>query len=76
MRVRWIALVVDCGVRRYYIPYWQEPFNLNSPHGRQEPVPPQVTAPEGTSFDYMDRYMNKIVNYMMDSVPEATQYFR
>lgn len=31
----------------------------------------QVSAPEGTSFDYMDLYMDKIVNFTMDSVPEA-----
>ncbi|MES2621382.1 MAG: efflux RND transporter permease subunit [Bacteroidota bacterium] len=29
-----------------------------------------VSTPEGTSYDYMDRYMNKLVNFMMDSVPE------
>ncbi|MBK7148316.1 MAG: efflux RND transporter permease subunit [Bacteroidetes bacterium] len=29
-----------------------------------------VSAPEGTSYDYMDRYINRIVNFMMDSVPE------
>lgn len=33
----------------------------------------QVSAPEGTAFDYMDRYVNKLTNYMLDSVPEARQ---
>jgi multidrug efflux pump len=30
-----------------------------------------VSTPEGTSFDYMDAYMVKLVNLVMDSVPEA-----
>jgi len=30
-----------------------------------------VSTPEGTSFDYMDRYMNKLVAFMVDSVPEG-----
>lgn len=29
-----------------------------------------VTAPEGTAFDAMDIYMNKIVHFVMDSIPE------
>jgi multidrug efflux pump len=29
-----------------------------------------VTAPEGASYDYMDAYMNKIVNFVVDSIPE------
>lgn len=30
----------------------------------------QVTAPEGTSYDAMDKYMDRIANLVMDSVPE------
>ncbi|HMU46342.1 MAG TPA: efflux RND transporter permease subunit [Chitinophagaceae bacterium] len=33
----------------------------------------QVSAPEGTSFEYMDRYIDTLVNYMMDSIPEKKQ---
>lgn len=29
-----------------------------------------VTAPEGTAFDAMDKYMDKIVHFVMDSIPE------
>ncbi len=31
----------------------------------------QVTAPEGTSFDAMDKYIEDLSNFMKDSVPEA-----
>lgn len=30
----------------------------------------QVTAPEGTAYDYMDKYIDKLGKLMMDSVPE------
>jgi multidrug efflux pump len=30
-----------------------------------------VTAPEGTSFDYMDKYIDRISQFFMDSIPEA-----
>jgi multidrug efflux pump subunit AcrB len=30
----------------------------------------QLTAPEGTSFDAMDRYVDRLSNFIMDSVPE------
>lgn len=29
-----------------------------------------VTAPEGTAYDYMDRYMDKLAKFILDSVPE------
>ncbi|MGF2411774.1 efflux RND transporter permease subunit [Ferruginibacter sp.] len=31
-----------------------------------------VTAPEGTSYDYMDNYIDKISRFVADSVPEKT----
>src|SRR6185295_17908720 len=30
-----------------------------------------MSAPEGTSYDYMDGYVDKVVQFMEDSVPEA-----
>ncbi len=30
----------------------------------------QLTAPEGTSFDAMDKYVNRLTNLMLDSLPE------
>lgn len=30
----------------------------------------QVTAPEGTSYDAMDKYMDRLTNFMIDSLPE------
>ncbi len=30
----------------------------------------QLTAPEGTAYDYMDNYVKGMVEFVMDSVPE------
>jgi multidrug efflux pump len=30
----------------------------------------QVSAPEGTSYDAMDKYMDKLTNFLIDSMPE------
>ena len=35
----------------------------------------QLTAPEGTSFDAMDNYVNKVTQLVLDSVPERTMLF-
>ncbi|GAB4091574.1 efflux RND transporter permease subunit [Flaviaesturariibacter terrae] len=32
----------------------------------------QVSAPEGTAYDYMDRYINRLSDFMIDSVPERS----
>ncbi len=30
----------------------------------------QISAPEGISYDYMDKYIDKLDNYLIDSIPE------
>ena len=30
----------------------------------------QISAPEGTAYDYMDRYVDKLAKFVIDSVPE------
>lgn len=70
MRVRWLALVITvvCLGIIYFIG-----------GGLQEELAPmedksafrlQVSAPEGTSYDAMDKYINKITTFLMDSMPE------
>lgn len=35
----------------------------------------QLSAPEGTSFDAMDNYVNRVTQLVLDSVPERTMLF-
>ena len=34
-----------------------------------------TTAPEGTSFDYMDNYVQQLAGYLKDSIPESQMVF-
>lgn len=70
MRVRWMAFIIiaACAGIIYFIG--------NSIQSELAPMEDrsqfrlQVTAPEGTSFDAMDKYIDRLNNLMLDSVPE------
>jgi len=70
MRVRWMAfvIIVVCGVIIYLIG-----SNIQSelaPMEDRSQFRLQMTAPEGTSFDAMDKYVDRVSNFILDSVPE------
>lgn len=70
MKVRWIAVAIIffCVAVAYIIG-----TNLQSelaPMEDRNQFRLQLSAPEGTAYDYMDAYVNKMVTFVMDSVPE------
>lgn len=70
MRVRWIAflIIAICFAAIYFIG-----TNMQSelaPMEDRSQFRLSITAPEGTSFDYMDSYIDRIGSFMLDSVPE------
>lgn len=70
MKARWLALVIvlACAGTIYFI----------LPNLKQELAPMEdrsqfrlgLTAPEGTSFEAMDKYVDRVSAFIMDSVPE------
>jgi multidrug efflux pump len=75
MKVRVIGLVIIvlCLVSIYFVG-----SNLQSeiaPMEDRSQFRIQLTAPEGTSFDAMDNYVNKVTQLVLDSVPERTMLF-
>ena len=72
MKMRWIAFVIIavCFVMMYFI-YSGIPSELAPMEDRNQ-FRLQITAPEGTSYDYMDTYIDKLSQFMMDSIPEKT----
>lgn len=71
MRVRWVAwvLIVACVVMGFFTF-----INLQSelaPLEDRSQFRLQVSAPEGTSYDAMDTYIDKLNQLVMDSVPET-----
>jgi multidrug efflux pump len=72
MKVRWIAilLVAVCGGIIYFIG-----GSLQSelaPMEDRSQFRMQVTAPEGASFEYTDAFIDKLVELVLDSVPEKS----
>ena len=70
MRVRWLAFVIIlvCGGLIYFIGK-DIPSELAPMEDRSQ-FRLQLTGPEGTAYDAMDNYVDKVANFMLDSVPE------
>lgn len=70
MRVRWMAIVILLAcVGVTYVIFSSLPSELAPMEDRSQ-FRLQVQAPEGTAYDYMDNYIDKLSTFMMDSVPE------
>ena len=72
MKVKWIAfvLIAICFGLIYFI-FRGIPSELAPMEDRNQ-FRLSVTAPEGTSYDYMDAYMDTLNSFIMDSIPEKT----
>jgi hydrophobe/amphiphile efflux-1 (HAE1) family protein len=70
MKVRWVALVVIliCFGAAYFIGTTIQ--SELAPMEDRNQFRVMLTAPEGTSYDYMDAYVQQVVKFVMDSVPE------
>lgn len=73
MKVKWIALLLVAlcfGI--IWIIFSNIPSELAPLEDRNQ-FRIGVTAPEGTSYDYMDSYMDSLTQMITDSVPEKTK---
>lgn len=70
MKVRWIAFVIVavCGGIIFFIGK-NIPSELAPMEDRSQ-FRVMLTAPEGTAYDYMDTYVDRVTSFMMDSIPE------
>lgn len=71
MRIRWVSLVIILGC---FGIIWLIGRGLQSelaPMEDRSQFRLAVSAPEGTSFDYMDKYIDQLAQFMMDSVDES-----
>lgn len=72
MKLRWLAFVIvaiSFGVTILIASNTREEL---APMEDRSQFRLQATAPEGTSYDYMDAYTDRLVKFLMDSVPEYT----
>ena len=71
MGVRWVALVLIALCVGAIIFIGRNLQSELAPMEDRSQFRLQLTAPEGTSFDAMDKYVDRLSTLMMDSVPEA-----
>ncbi|KAA9041039.1 efflux RND transporter permease subunit [Ginsengibacter hankyongi] len=73
MKVKWIALIlVGICFSIIWVIFSNIPSELAPLEDRNQ-FRVGVTAPEGTSYDYMDSYMDSLTQMITDSVPEKTK---
>ena len=70
MGVRWIAilLIAICIASIFFV--GDKLQSELAPMEDRSQFRLSLTTPEGTSFDAMDKYVDRVTNFMMDSVPE------
>lgn len=73
MKLKWIAfvLIAACFAIIYFI-FKGIPSELAPMEDRNQ-FRLSVTAPEGSSFEYMDSYIDNLNQFIMDSIPERTK---
>jgi multidrug efflux pump len=70
MKFRWIAIVAILACLALTVLLWMTRPSELAPLEDRNQFRVQLTAPEGTSYDYMDSYVKQMVQFVMDSVPE------
>jgi len=70
MRFRWVAglIIAGCLVMIYFL--FKTLQSELAPLEDRSTFRLSITTPEGTAFDYMDNYVDKLTKFMMDSIPE------
>jgi multidrug efflux pump len=75
LKVRWIAPVFLVIALGYSIYLWQKMPSEMAPIEDRSSVRVMSTAPEGTSFQYMDNYTSELNQYLKEQIPEAELIF-
>ena len=70
MKVRWISFIVIAACVAIIFLIGANLQSELAPMEDRSQFRLQLTAPEGTSFDAMDKYVDRLSNFMLDSVPE------
>ncbi|HLT24436.1 MAG TPA: efflux RND transporter permease subunit [Ignavibacteria bacterium] len=71
MKVRWMGFVVIAGVALIVYFVGGSLQSELAPLEDRSNVRVNVTAPEGTTYEYTDKYMAELTKLIIDSVPEA-----
>jgi multidrug efflux pump len=75
MKVRWIAPLFLIVALIYTVYLWQKLPSEMAPIEDRSSLRVMSTAPEGTSFQYMDNYTTELNQYLNEKIPEADMMF-
>ncbi|MCL2290235.1 MAG: efflux RND transporter permease subunit [Bacteroidetes bacterium] len=75
LKVRWIAPVFLLIALVYSVFLWIKMPSEMAPIEDRSWLRVSSTAPEGTSFQYMDNYTTELSEYLKESIPEAEMIF-
>jgi multidrug efflux pump len=70
MKIKWMAIVIILVCLGIIFSIGSKIPSELAPLEDRSQFRMQATAPEGTSFEYMDRYIDRLTHFVMDSVPE------
>ncbi|MCY4781644.1 efflux RND transporter permease subunit [Sphingobacterium sp. UT-1RO-CII-1] len=70
LRVKWLSFVVIIGCFGLIYFFYQLLPKETAPYDDRSYISLRATAPEGVSYDYMDRFMTELTMLINDSVPE------
>ncbi len=70
MKVRWVAFVIVIICGGIIVLIGKGIQSELAPLEDKSQFRLQLTAPEGTAYDYMDNYVERVTQFMLDSVPE------
>jgi multidrug efflux pump subunit AcrB len=70
MKIRWFSFILIAGCIAIIFLFGRNLQSELAPMEDRSQFRLQLSAPEGTSFDAMDKYVDRLTGFMMDSVPE------
>jgi len=71
MKVRWMAFVIVALCIASFVVIFLNIQSELAPMEDRNQFRLSITAPEGTAYDYMDGYVDKLITFAEDSIPEA-----
>jgi multidrug efflux pump len=70
MKVRWMAIIIILACVGFGVPLWMNLPSELAPMEDRSQFRLQVTAPEGSAYEYTDQFIERLTNLILDSVPE------
>ena len=70
MKKKWLSFPILAGCILFIVVFYNLLKKETAPYDDRSFIGLSVTAPEGSSYDYMDAFMNEITDLINDSIPE------